>query len=135
LTDTDDVPQARFIPGPNSNAPRNYTSLPESDKMAEYIAENKSLLAKIVAFESEGYMVRINFDDAAVPKHIPVNFEYEPEEDQKALNDMLYENYCLRLRFQCLTEVKRQYCIGVYQAGEEVNMKMYGNYLFKVTFP
>jgi hypothetical protein len=81
---------------------RNYDDLPESEKMAEYIKENKALLAELVAFESEGYTARINFDDPAAPKHDPVIFEEEPEEDQKALNDVLHENYCLRLR-----------CVGV----------------------
>jgi hypothetical protein len=71
--------------------------------MAEYIKENKALLAELVAFESEGYTARINFDDPAAPRHDPVMFEEEPEEDQKALNDMLHENYCLRLR-----------CVGVW---------------------
>jgi hypothetical protein len=70
--------------------------------MAEYIKENKAHLAELVAFESEGYTARINFDDPAAPSHEPVMFEEEPEEDQKALNDMLHENYCLRLR-----------CVGV----------------------
>ncbi|KAE9379216.1 hypothetical protein N431DRAFT_478282 [Stipitochalara longipes BDJ] len=132
---SDEVPQVKFIPGPNSNAPRNYDGLPESLQMAKYVVESKELLAKLVAFEHEGYLARIDFDCPEAPKHTPINFEYEPEEDQEALNSVLHENYCLRLRFQCITEVKRQYRVGVYQSGEEVTMRMYDKYHFKVTFP
>ncbi|PMD36457.1 hypothetical protein L207DRAFT_586163 [Hyaloscypha variabilis F] len=131
----DDTPQVSFHPGPNSNAPRNYDDLPESAQMAKYIAENKELLGKLVAFEREGYLAHIAFEYPDSPKHTPVNFEDEPEESQKALNDILHENYCLRLRFQCLTNIKRQHRVGVYKSGEEVTMRMYGNYHFKVTFP
>jgi hypothetical protein len=131
----DDVPHIKFIPGPNSNALRNYDHLPKSEQMAEYIMENKAHIAELVAFESEGYTARINFDGPAALHHDPVKFEEEPEEDQKALNDMLHENYCLRLRCQCIKLSKRHGWEKLWPNGTEVPMIMYGKYMFIVTFP
>jgi hypothetical protein len=144
--------------------------------MAEYIKENKAHLAELVAFESEGYTTCINFDDPAAPKHDAVLFEEEPEEDQKALNDVLHENFCLRLRCvglgeetpflfstvswdspqamsspetnlieqllippllrcQCIKLAKTQGWEKLWPSGTEIPMKMYGKYMFIVTFP
>jgi hypothetical protein len=102
--------------------------------MAAYVEENKSHLDKLIALEGDGWKARIDFSDDSAPKHTPVEFEYEPEEDQKALNDMLYENYCLRLRCQCITEAKRQFC-GLWPSGAEITMRLYNTYTLITTFP
>jgi len=102
--------------------------------MATYVKENKELLAELVGFESEGYLARIDWDHSATPKHTPVNFRSEPAEDQVVLNDILEENYCLRLRCQCLREVKRHCRVGDYN-GEEITMRLHKTFQFRVTFP
>jgi len=103
--------------------------------MAKYVTESKELLNKLVKFENEGYLASIDFEYAKAPKQIPSTFQGEQLSHQEALNKILYENYCLRLRVQCLTEVKRWYGAGVYLSGQEVTMQLYEIYQFKVTFP
>jgi hypothetical protein len=87
----------------------------------------------LVAFESEGYTARLVLEE--FPPHQPVVFEDEPEESQKALNEMLQLNFQLRIRSQAIKEMKRSACNSVLASGVEYTMRLYKQYKVICTHP
>jgi hypothetical protein len=133
LDGLDEPPQIKFIPSPNSNIARNYNDLPWSLRMQKYIEENKKLLAELVAAESEGYKARLVLE--CFPSHKWVDFEYEADDSQEPLNDMLHLNFQLRIRCQAVKLMKREASSGIYASGHEYQMRMFGMYKVFGTFP
>jgi hypothetical protein len=102
--------------------------------MAEYIKENKCLLAELVAAEDEGFTALIDEKEDSIPAHKWVTYESQSEESEEALNEMLHLNYQLRIRCQAIKELRRSPMRVALMTGVPFQMRLLGRYKMIVTF-